>query len=151
MVCLWLLAVNEGPSVAAKRPQYHGVMNALSTIGRQEGVRGLYRGVTPNVWGAGASWGLYFLLWVDYIALYGGALVGITLFDFPPVLDLRWKHPPPPPQLLISATIFSKQASSKGSWTEGRLMTKQCWVQDSTCWQLQKPVCRTCVLIALLV
>ena len=32
----------------------------------QEGLKGLYQGVTPNVWGAGSSWGLYFLLYVSY-------------------------------------------------------------------------------------
>ncbi|TNN02935.1 hypothetical protein fugu_010422 [Takifugu bimaculatus] len=26
-------------------------------------MRGLYQGVTPNIWGAGASWGLYFLFY----------------------------------------------------------------------------------------
>lgn len=44
------------------RPQYTGLTNAVTTIFRQEGIRGFYRGVTPNCWGAGASWGLYFLL-----------------------------------------------------------------------------------------
>ncbi len=62
----FLFTVNEGVAanvaVSTHRPQYRGIMNALVTIGRQEGMRGLYQGVTPNVWGAGASWGLYFLL-----------------------------------------------------------------------------------------
>lgn len=48
----------------AARPHYNGLTNAVTTIVRQEGIRGLYRGVTPNCWGAGASWGLYFLLYV---------------------------------------------------------------------------------------
>jgi len=39
-------------------------MNAATSIFRQNGVRGLYQGVTPNLWGAGASWGLYFLAYV---------------------------------------------------------------------------------------
>ena len=55
------ISVNEGLSVATQRPQYTGLLNAAGTIFRQSGVRGLYQGVTPNVWGAGASWGLYFL------------------------------------------------------------------------------------------
>jgi len=53
--------VNEGLNIA-QRPQYTGLINAISSIVKQHGVRGLYQGVTPNVWGAGASWGLYFLL-----------------------------------------------------------------------------------------
>ena len=59
-------SVNEGvalqKTVVPDRPQYRGILDAFVTIHRKEGVRGLYRGVTPNVWGAGASWGLYFLL-----------------------------------------------------------------------------------------
>ena len=55
-------SVNEGLAISTARPQYSGIANALVTIGRKEGLRGLYQGVTPNVWGAGASWGLYFFL-----------------------------------------------------------------------------------------
>ncbi|XP_028819729.1 solute carrier family 25 member 32a [Denticeps clupeoides] len=53
-------AVSDGLSV---RPQYDGVLHCIKSIWRMEGVRGLYQGVTPNVWGAGASWGLYFLFY----------------------------------------------------------------------------------------
>ncbi|XP_030756717.1 mitochondrial folate transporter/carrier-like [Sitophilus oryzae] len=53
-------AVNDG---IHSTPKYSGIWNAFSTIYRMEGFRGLYRGVTPNVWGAGASWGLYFLFY----------------------------------------------------------------------------------------
>lgn len=54
-------AVNDGQMVS--RPQYRGIFNAFTTIVQQEGLKGLYRGVTPNVWGAGSSWGLYFLFY----------------------------------------------------------------------------------------
>lgn len=65
--CLFLFTVNETSKqvsvpTATNRPQYRGVFHALSTIAKTDGVKGLYQGVTPNVWGAGASWGLYFLL-----------------------------------------------------------------------------------------
>lgn len=53
-------AVNDGRSTA---PKYHGLGSAFSTIFRQEGFRGLYKGVTPNLWGSGASWGFYFLFY----------------------------------------------------------------------------------------
>ena len=53
-------AVNDGRVKA--RPQYQGLGNAVSIILRDEGYKGLYRGVTPNCWGAGAAWGFYFLL-----------------------------------------------------------------------------------------
>ncbi|CAG9837349.1 unnamed protein product [Diabrotica balteata] len=54
-------AVNDGRLQST--PKYKGIANAFLTIFRQEGIRGLYQGVTPNVWGAGASWGLYFFFY----------------------------------------------------------------------------------------
>ncbi|KAL7984134.1 hypothetical protein Chor_002704 [Crotalus horridus] len=53
-------AVSDGLEL---RPKYNGILHCLSTIWKQEGLRGLYQGVTPNVWGAGASWGLYFFFY----------------------------------------------------------------------------------------
>ncbi|XP_076864481.1 solute carrier family 25 member 32a isoform X1 [Brachyhypopomus gauderio] len=53
-------AVSDGLSF---RPQYTGMLHCLRSIWKVEGVRGLYQGVTPNIWGAGASWGLYFLFY----------------------------------------------------------------------------------------
>ena len=55
------LEVNDGSG--KKSPSYRGLVDAFSTIGRQDGFRGLYKGVSPNVWGAGASWGLYFFFY----------------------------------------------------------------------------------------
>lgn len=55
-----LFLVNDGQ--VTSRPQYTGLRNAVKTIIRDEGYRGLYRGVGPNCWGAGAAWGFYFLL-----------------------------------------------------------------------------------------
>lgn len=54
-----LILVNDG-RVAA--PQYRGLGSAFVTIFRQEGIKGLYKGVTPNAWGSGSAWGFYFLL-----------------------------------------------------------------------------------------
>ena len=55
--------MDEGPGAGgARRPEYRGVRHALKSIVRDDGWRGLYRGVTPNVTGAGISWGLYFFL-----------------------------------------------------------------------------------------
>lgn len=54
-------SVNEGVGLTT-RPQYNGILDALKTIARSNGFVGLYQGVTPNVWGTGASWGLYFFL-----------------------------------------------------------------------------------------
>ncbi|XP_065212502.1 solute carrier family 25 member 32 [Planococcus citri] len=44
-------------------PQYNSLTGAVSQICKQEGIRGLYKGVTPNVWGSGSAWGLYFLFY----------------------------------------------------------------------------------------
>ncbi|XP_013787487.1 mitochondrial folate transporter/carrier-like [Limulus polyphemus] len=54
-------AVNDGH--LKSRPQYKGLVHAVSTILKEEGARGLYRGVTPNCWGAGTAWGFYFFLY----------------------------------------------------------------------------------------
>ncbi|XP_019869473.1 mitochondrial folate transporter/carrier isoform X1 [Aethina tumida] len=53
-------AVNDGRTAL---PQYSSLTSAFYTIVKQEGVKGLYRGVTPNVWGSGSSWGFYFLFY----------------------------------------------------------------------------------------
>jgi len=67
--------VNEGSYSVAQRPQYSNLINAASSIFRQHGVRGLYQGVTPNIWGAGASWGLYFLAYVFFVILLLSAML----------------------------------------------------------------------------
>lgn len=56
-----LIAVSDGLEL---RPKYSGILHCMKSVWQQEGLRGLYQGVTPNVWGAGASWGLYFFLYV---------------------------------------------------------------------------------------
>lgn len=53
-------AVSDGLDV---RPKYTGILQCMRSVYHQEGLRGLYQGVTPNVWGAGASWGLYFFFY----------------------------------------------------------------------------------------
>ncbi|XP_057195784.1 solute carrier family 25 member 32b isoform X2 [Triplophysa rosa] len=53
-------AVSDGLEL---RPKYSGILHCMRSIWHQEGLRGLYQGVTPNIWGAGASWGLYFFFY----------------------------------------------------------------------------------------
>lgn len=54
-------AVADGqPSL---KKNYRNISNALVTIVKEEGFRGLYKGVTPNCLGAGTAWGLYFLFY----------------------------------------------------------------------------------------
>lgn len=54
-------AVSDGQ--LSVRPQYTGLFHALSSITRTEGYKGLYRGVAPNLWGAGCAWGSYFFFY----------------------------------------------------------------------------------------
>lgn len=53
-------AVSDGLEL---RPKYRGIFHCMKSVWQQEGLRGLYQGVTPNIWGAGASWGLYFFFY----------------------------------------------------------------------------------------
>ncbi|KAM6349473.1 solute carrier family 25 member 32 [Podargus strigoides] len=53
-------AVSDGLEL---RPKYNGILHCMSTVWKHEGLRGLYQGVTPNILGAGASWGLYFFFY----------------------------------------------------------------------------------------
>ncbi|XP_062424295.1 solute carrier family 25 member 32 isoform X2 [Rhea pennata] len=53
-------AVSDGLEL---RPKYNGILHCMTTVWKHEGLRGLYQGVTPNMWGAGASWGLYFFFY----------------------------------------------------------------------------------------
>ncbi|XP_036331795.1 mitochondrial folate transporter/carrier isoform X2 [Rhagoletis pomonella] len=54
-------AINDGRTTTV--PQYSSLSSAFSTIFRQEGFRGLYKGVTPNIWGSGSAWGFYFMFY----------------------------------------------------------------------------------------
>ncbi|XP_060078702.1 mitochondrial folate transporter/carrier-like [Ylistrum balloti] len=55
--------VHEGGVAGVSRPMYNGLKDAFLQIIRKDGVTGMYRGVVPNVWGAGTSWGLYFFFY----------------------------------------------------------------------------------------
>lgn len=57
---LFFFTVSDGHSRVG--PQYSSLKSAVVQIVRSEGVKGLYRGVTPNVLGSGGAWGLYFFL-----------------------------------------------------------------------------------------
>lgn len=50
-------AVNDG--IIRTIPRYGGLVSGIQDIVKTEGIRGLYRGVSPNMLGSGASWGLY--------------------------------------------------------------------------------------------
>ena len=51
------LAVNDG---FKSRPYYENIRHICKSIYKNGGVFGFYQGVTPNLIGASASWGLYF-------------------------------------------------------------------------------------------
>ncbi|XP_074600047.1 solute carrier family 25 member 32 isoform X2 [Brevipalpus obovatus] len=56
-------AVNDSRASVVVRPQYPSLREAIRTIYLQEGLKGFYRGATPNLLGAGLSWGFYFLFY----------------------------------------------------------------------------------------
>lgn len=76
-------AVNDGRTLAA--PKYKGLTSAFVTIFRQEGIRGLYKGVTPNVWGSGSAWGFYFMF---YSTLKSNIQSGNTAQPLGPVMHM---------------------------------------------------------------
>ncbi|KAK9881934.1 hypothetical protein WA026_018128 [Henosepilachna vigintioctopunctata] len=41
-------------------PKYKGIIDGLTTIFKEEGIKGLYRGAVPSIVGSGVSWGMYF-------------------------------------------------------------------------------------------
>ncbi|KAG7458099.1 hypothetical protein MATL_G00234520 [Megalops atlanticus] len=53
-------AVSDGLEL---RRKYNGMFHCMKSIWQLEGIRGLYQGVTPNIWGTGASWGFYFFFY----------------------------------------------------------------------------------------
>ena len=50
-------AVADG---SIKRPHYTNQVSIIKSVIRHQGVKALWRGVTPGIIGAGMSWGLYF-------------------------------------------------------------------------------------------
>ena len=42
------------------RPAYNNQLSIVKSVIRNDGMRALWRGVTPSIIGAGLSWGLYF-------------------------------------------------------------------------------------------
>ncbi|KAL6224559.1 hypothetical protein ACLB2K_003414 [Fragaria x ananassa] len=53
--------VNDGR--VSNLPTYKNTANAIFTIARSEGLRGLYAGFSPAVIGSTVSWGLYFFFY----------------------------------------------------------------------------------------
>src|SRR5947209_8766640 len=50
--------------------EYRGMRHAFTSIVRDEGVVGLYRGMSANLLGAGMSWGSYFFAYSNLKDLY---------------------------------------------------------------------------------
>lgn len=60
--------VHDNP--AGVSPKYSGISGTLSTIVREEGVRGLYRGIVPIVMGYFPTWMIYFSVYERAKTLY---------------------------------------------------------------------------------
>lgn len=54
----------KGKEVLVRSGVGKEMWNSLRDIAQRDGVRGLYRGLTPNLVGNASSWGLYFLWFV---------------------------------------------------------------------------------------
>jgi len=63
-------AVNDGKTVS--RPSHGGISNTVKAIVGQDGIRGLYNGMSPNIVGASAAWGFYFFFYNQGKAFFQG-------------------------------------------------------------------------------
>ncbi|VVT53925.1 uncharacterized protein SAPINGB_P003819 [Magnusiomyces paraingens] len=61
-------------------PKYHGILGTLSTIVREEGVAGLYRGVVPITIGYLPTWAIYFVVYEDVKKLTEKPLANYPFF-----------------------------------------------------------------------
>lgn len=90
-----------------------GIWLALRDIHANEGWRGLYRGLGPNIAGNASSWGLYFLLCVlRFITLWFSIL---TLGSLNSYNQLKRRATVGTPEKPLSASqylLFSAEASS---------------------------------------
>ncbi|XP_065183787.1 solute carrier family 25 member 32-like [Sycon ciliatum] len=69
--------VNDGSG--KRHRSYNGLWDALRTIHREDGFKGLYKGVSPNMWGAGAAWGLYFFFYNTMKSYYQGGNANVSM------------------------------------------------------------------------
>ena len=66
----YLCIIVDAAKRSEQRPLIGGTIKAFRDIVANEGVfRGLYRGVTPNIAGATASWGFYFW-WYETLSIF---------------------------------------------------------------------------------
>lgn len=56
---------SSGQKTLIKKPKYNGLMGTLSTIFREEGIKGLYRGVVPITVGYLPTWAIYFVVYEE--------------------------------------------------------------------------------------
>ena len=76
------LAVSDGN---IKRPKYRSSFGIIKSVIQNHGFRGLYKGVTPSVIGAGLSWGLYFPIYETakrQLAEYNGNNLYFNIFIY---------------------------------------------------------------------
>ena len=52
--------------------RYRGPWHCLSSIAREQGVRGLFRGIVPHVWRDGHGFGVYMVLYELFLHISGG-------------------------------------------------------------------------------
>ena len=91
-----------------------GIWLALRDIHANEGWRGLYRGLGPNIAGNASSWGLYFLLCVLYlIALWFSIHTLGSLNSYNQLKRRATVGTPDKPLSASQYLLFSAEASSQ--------------------------------------
>ncbi|XP_075262180.1 solute carrier family 25 member 32-like [Convolutriloba macropyga] len=79
------LAVNDG---FKNRPYYESIRHICKSIYSGGGVFGFYQGVTPNIIGASASWGLYFYFYNASKKIYGKNKNGTSVKSLSPGMHM---------------------------------------------------------------
>ena len=88
-------APSSSSSPAASLPRYRGTRDALRSMIRVEGWRGLYAGLAPSVTGSGVAWGLYFMAYNGFKQQFrgggqagGSGLLGSSQHQLSPLQNL---------------------------------------------------------------
>jgi solute carrier family 25 folate transporter 32 len=65
-VCKTILQVQKRPSTAQLPSKYSGVVGTFRTIHREEGIRGIYRGLGTTMMALAPNWAVYFYMYTQF-------------------------------------------------------------------------------------
>lgn len=89
-----------------------GIWRALCDIRANEGWRGLYRGLSPNIAGNASSWGLYFLLCVSSFPFLTLLNLNLCVCSYNQLKRRATVGAPDQPLSASQYLLFSAEASS---------------------------------------